>query len=33
VSPALLGISGGGAAVTSLAVILPRLREIETQLG
>jgi oxygen-dependent protoporphyrinogen oxidase len=29
VSPALLGISGGDAATTSLAAIFPRLREIE----
>ncbi len=33
VSPALLGISGGDAALTSLAAIFPRLREIEAEHG
>jgi len=33
VSPALLGISGGEAADTSLAAIFPRLRELEAQHG
>ncbi len=33
VAPALLGISGGDAATTSLAAIFPRLREIEREHG
>jgi oxygen-dependent protoporphyrinogen oxidase len=33
VSPALLGISGGEAANTSLSAIFPRLRELEAQHG
>jgi oxygen-dependent protoporphyrinogen oxidase len=33
VSPALLGISGGDAAATSLAAIFPRLRDLEAQHG
>jgi len=33
VSPALLGISGGDAAYTSLAAIFPRLRDIEVKHG
>ena len=33
VSPALLGISGGDAATTSLAAIFPRLRDIENTHG
>jgi oxygen-dependent protoporphyrinogen oxidase len=33
VSPAVLGISGGDAAATSLAALFPRLRDIETTHG
>jgi oxygen-dependent protoporphyrinogen oxidase len=33
VSPALLGISGGDAATTSLAAIFPRLRDMENEYG
>jgi oxygen-dependent protoporphyrinogen oxidase len=33
VSPALLGISGGDAAATSLAAIFPRLRDLEAKHG
>jgi oxygen-dependent protoporphyrinogen oxidase len=33
VAPALLGISGGDAATTSLAAIFPRVREIEAEHG
>jgi oxygen-dependent protoporphyrinogen oxidase len=33
VAPALLGISGGDAASTSMAAIFPRVRDIETEYG